>query len=226
NHPLNRIKNKHDDKVFVDEFVGYVESCIGTVAVMRLAIDPMPVLLNDEEIYARTGDTITYPYSDEFIEKYIGFDAVEKYKQTSMYTLHYNHFMQKEKHNEAVGWVIKDKFVDIKRADEILEQAHLLSQVELLGVIALQHIESTTKFYTCGGMVMYFSSRNTLRRKREWDSRQFDIFMETTPSTNQVFDEVFISTFKLPAGDFLLEHNNMISESDITKIENLILSFK
>ncbi|HFQ4955668.1 TPA: hypothetical protein ACGUP3_003826 [Vibrio vulnificus] len=226
NHPLNRIKNKYGDEVFVDEFVGYVESCIGTVAVMRLAIDPMPVLLNDAEIYARTGDTITYPYSDEFIAKYIGFDAIEKYKQTSMYTLHYDSFMQEEKQNEAVSWVIKDKFVDVRRTNEILEQGHLLSQVEWLGVIALQHIESATKFYTCGGFIMYFSNRDTLRQKQEWDSRQFCSFLEATPSTNLPFDEVFISAFKLPVGEIFLEHNELISENDIYNIEHLISSLK
>lgn len=224
NHPLTRIKGKFDDEEFIDEFVGYVESCIGTVAVMRLAIDPMPVLLNDKEIYARTGDTITYPYSNEFIAKYIGFDALEKYKQTSMYTQHYDTLMQEEKQNEAVSWVVKDKFVDVRRADEILEQGHLLSQVELIGVIALQNIESVTKFYTCGGFMMYFSNRDTLRQKHEWDSRQFDSFLETTPSTNHPFDEVFISAFKLPAGEIFLEHNKLISENDIYNIDHLIRS--
>lgn len=226
NHPLTRIKGKFNDEKFINEFIGHVVSCIGTVAVMRLAIDPMPVLLNDEEIYARTGDTITYPYSDEFIEKYIGFDAIEKYKRTSMYTLHYDSFMQEEKQNEAVSWVVKDKFVDVRRADEILEQGHLLSQVELLGVIALQNIESVTKFYTCGGFMMYFSNRDTLRQKHEWDSRQFESFLDTKPSANQSFDEVFISAFKLPAGEIFLEHNQQIAENDIYNIEHLIRSFK
>ncbi|MDN3700313.1 hypothetical protein QWY96_04275 [Vibrio artabrorum] len=226
NNPLSRIKGKFDDVEFINEFDGYVVSCIGTVAVMRLAIDPMPVLLNDEEIYARTGDTITYPYSDEFIEKYIGFDAIEKYKRTSMYTQHYDNFMQEEKQNEAVSCVIKDKFVDVRRADEILNQGHLLPQAALLGVIALENIESVTKFYTCGGFMMYFSNRDSLRQKLEWDSRQFNNFLETNPSTNQPFDEVFISAFKLPEGEIFLEHNQEITANDIYNIEHIIGSFE
>ncbi|MDO6685263.1 MULTISPECIES: hypothetical protein [unclassified Agarivorans] len=226
NHALTRIKGKFDDEAFTNEFIEYVESCIGTVAVMRLAIDPMPVLLNDEEIYARTVDTMTYPYSDKFINKYIGVDAIEKYKLTSMYSQHYDCFMQEEKQNEAVSWIFKDKFIDIKRADEILAQGHLLSQVELLGVIALQNIESVTKFYTCGGFIMYFSNRDTLRQKLEWNTRQFDNFLATKPSSNQPFDEVFISTFNLPEGEIFLEHNHPITGNDIYNIEHLIRSFK
>lgn len=224
NHPL--VIAKFDDEKFTNNFVGYVRQCIGTVAVMRLAIDPMPVLLNDEEIYARTGDTMTFPYSDEFIKEYIGLDAIQQYKKTQMYIDHYDCFMHEEKKSEVVTSIVKDKYIDVTKADEILEQTHLLSEAEYLGVVAMQNIASVTKFYTIGGFVMYFSNRDTLRTKNEWNSKVFDDFLKAKPPTNQQFDEALISAFQLPDSELYLEHNEPLTENDIYNIEHIIKNLK
>ena len=47
NHPMNQNKSQ---EAFISDFQYYLEKCIGVVAVMRLAIDPFPVLLMDDEI--------------------------------------------------------------------------------------------------------------------------------------------------------------------------------
>lgn len=224
NHPL--VRAKFDDERFTNNFLGYVKQCIGTIAVMRLAIDPMPVLLNDEEIYSRTGDMITFPYSDEFIEKYIGLETIKRYKQTSMYINHFDFFMHEEKKSEVLNSIVKDKFIDVTRADEILEQAHLLSEDEYVAVIAMKHIDSITKFYSAGGFIMYFSNRNTLRTKSEWNSKEFNDFLKAEPSTNNQYDEVYLSAFKLPNSELFFEHNEPLTENDIYNIEHIIKNLK
>ena len=56
-----------------------MKTAIGAVGVYRLAIDPLPVLLMDEDVRLRTGDLITEPYSQEFVDNYIGQDTIELY---------------------------------------------------------------------------------------------------------------------------------------------------
>ena len=224
NHPL--VMSKQDDKSFTESFLEYVKQCIGTVAVMRLAIDPMPILLNDKEIYARTGDMMTFPYSDDFIETYIGVDAIEKYKRTEMYVNHFDYFMHEEKKSEVVNSIVKDKFVDVTKADEILEQAHLLSEAEHIAVMAMQHINTITKFYSAGGFIMYFSNRNTLRKKNEWNSKEFDELLKAEPSTNRQYDEDYLSAFQLQNTELFLEHNYPLTKGDLYKIEQIIKNSK
>jgi len=69
NHPINQQKPIDG---FIRTFENYLQRCIGVVAIMRLAIDPFPILLMDEEILYRCFDSMTEPYSEEFVEKYIG----------------------------------------------------------------------------------------------------------------------------------------------------------
>ena len=60
-----------------------------------------------------------------------------------------------------------------------------------LTCIAMQNIASATKFYTIGGFAMYFSNRDTLRTKHEWNSKVFDDFLKAQPAKNQQFDEAY-----------------------------------
>lgn len=98
NHPLNQ--NKPLD-TFVQEFEVYLKKCIGVVAVMRLAIDPFPVLLMDKEILYRCFDSMTDPYSEKFVEKYIGAFTIEQYKHTTLYLETYDYLSTMEEKNEA-----------------------------------------------------------------------------------------------------------------------------
>ena len=47
NHPINQDKSKIK---FVNEFNQYLHDVIGIVAIMRLAIDPFPILLMEKHI--------------------------------------------------------------------------------------------------------------------------------------------------------------------------------
>lgn len=93
NHPL--AKNDKQEQ-FVSTFEQYLRRCIGIVAVIRLVVDPFPILLMDEEILYRCFDSLTDPYSEDFVEKYIGASTVECYKQTSMYQVAYDSFIGNE----------------------------------------------------------------------------------------------------------------------------------
>jgi len=56
----------------------------GAIAVFRLAVDPFPLLLADEAIYNRTGQLMTEGYAEDFIEKYIGINHIEAYKNRTI----------------------------------------------------------------------------------------------------------------------------------------------
>ena len=71
------------------DFEYYLKLCIGAVAIYRLAIDALPVVLMDEDIRLRTGDLITEPYSQEFVDTYIGSENIEAFKTTEIYNNFY-----------------------------------------------------------------------------------------------------------------------------------------
>jgi len=218
NHPISGVE---DNEKFLQNYEDCLIKCIGTVAVMRLAIDPMPVLLADEEIYSRTEDTITSPYSEEFMEKYIGAETLECYKKTALYNMHHDFFMENEKQCEAINNIIKDQYVDIDRIDEILEQGYLLGEKELFAVKCCKSSKKITKFYTTGGMMMYFTNRKTKRIKTEWAGKDFSRFGEMSQPFNIEYDEAYISVFSTSGEDIYFEHNGKLSKIEIDVLKDI-----
>lgn len=215
NYSLNRQKTLDG---FIKSFENYLQRCIGVVAVMRLAIDPFPILLMDEEILHRCLDSMTEPYSEEFVEKYIGETVISQYKDTDIYIETYNFFITAEKKKESVFDVMKHQYINSKKMDEIFSQLHLLSKEDIICVLMVAASEKVVKVYCHGGVIMYFTDRNTNRSVRSWSSTDFKIFAEAEERINQPYDEVYISTFTFEEDEFYVEHNKKLIVDEVGTI--------
>ena len=127
NHPFN---GKKDDNLFIKNYVYFLEKTVGIIAVMRLAIDPYPILLMDEEVLLRCFDSMTEPYKNEFVEKYITNETLEDYKKTEMYINHYNGHIVEEKKNYVIFDIMKHQVIDTTKREDILSQIYLLDTVD------------------------------------------------------------------------------------------------
>lgn len=212
NHPINQQKPLDG---FIETFEDYLQRCIGVVAVMRLAIDPFPILLIDEEILYRCFDSMTDPYSDEFVKEYIGETIVSEYKNTDIYIGTYDSFVNDEKKKESVFNVMKHQYIDSNKMDEIISQLHLLSKKDIICVLMVAASEKVVKVYCYNGLEMYFTDRNTNRTVVSWSSADFKAFAEAEERINQPYNEAYISTFMFDNEHFYVEHNEKFNTDEI-----------
>ena len=222
NHPINQ--NQPQDP-FIHTFEDYLHRCIGVVAVMRLAIDPFPILLMDEEILYRCFDSMTDPYSEEFVQEYIGELTINQYKKTDLYTGTYDTFLSEEKKNDATFNVMKHQYIDSQRMKEIFEQLHLLPINDIICVLLVAYCEKAVKVYSYNGIMMYFTDRNTNRKAMSWSGFDFKVFSEAANPTNQPYDEAFISVFSFNDTDYFVEHNELLGEEEIKKMTRMVVEF-
>lgn len=215
NHPINQNKSQNS---FIETFERYLQRCIGVVAVMRLAIDPFPILLMDEEVLYRCFDSVTEPYSDEFIEKYIGSSTIENYKQTDLYITTYDSFINEEKKTEAVFDVMKHQYIDSKRLDEIFRQLHLLTKDDVISVLLVAACEKIVKVYSCNGLCMYFTDRKTNRTALSWSGLDFKNFSESENPVNQAYNEAYISVLFFDNTPYFVEYNDLLSTDEISQM--------
>lgn len=219
NHPLNQ--NKPLD-AFVHEFSEYLKKCIGVVAVMRLAIDPFPVVLMDKEILYRCYDSMTDPYGEKFVEKYIGAFIIEQYKHTTLYLETYDYLSTMEEKNEATFDVMKHQYIDSRKLDDIFMQLHLLSKYDVICVLLVAASEKTVKVYWGSGLGVYFTDRNTNRKSMSSSGLDFKHFSEAENLANQPYDEAFITVFYFYDIPFFVEHNELLTDIEIPQIENFV----
>lgn len=219
NHPFNQ--NKSID-AFVQEFEEYLKKCIGVVAVMRLAIDPFPILLMDKETLYRCFDSITDPYSEEFVKEYIGASTIEQYKRTELYLGMHDFLSTMEEKHEATFDVVKYQYIDSRKLDDIFKQIHLLSKNDFVCVLLVSASEKTVKVY-CGNIFwVYFTDRNSNRKSMSWSSLDFKNFSEAENLANQPYDEAYISVFYFDDEPYYVEHNELLTEDEINQMVEIV----
>lgn len=222
NHPMN---GQNSEEAFIKNYCYYLCKTIGVVAVMRLAIDPYPILLMYEEILLRCFDSMTDAYSEGFVKKYISIETISGYKKTEIYINHYNGHITEEKKNHVVFDIMKHQVIDTTKKEKILSQIHLLNPIDKIASYIALTSNKVVKIYTYEGLRIYFADRNTNRKNLSWSSLEFKQFEENSNKYNQPYDEALISVFKYKVEDkdefFFVEHNELLSQDDIKMIRDL-----
>lgn len=220
NYSVNLKKNHNP---LLSEFESFLIKCIGAIAVFRLVIDPLPILLGDEEIYKRTEDFLTNAYTQEFIEKYIGLEHIEAYKKTELYTNHYNTFIKEEPKLPSVVDIVKYQYIDKNKIDEILSQKHLLGRYDYTAVVLSIFSEKIAKIYCLGGLLWYFTNVKTVRNNTTLDTREFENIKNSEKKFNNPYDEAYISTIEIDNESYFIEHNEEFTFEQIIKLGKMII---
>lgn len=200
----------------LDDFVQILKTAIGAVAVYRLAIDPLPVLLMDDDIRQRTGDLLTEPYSQEFVDKYIGQDAIDSYRKTDLYTSHKEFFLQNEKQNEAIYTLIHYQIINRKHIEPLLEQIHLLSLYDRIALFFAVMSPNISRIFI-GGVFSYTTDTQPKNSSITIGESYYAELFENQPDYNVIFNEVaFISRFKVGEEFSYVESNEPLSDDEIS----------
>lgn len=221
NHPINA--NKPLDN-FINNFEYYLKKCIAIVAVMRLAIDAFPILLMDPNILYRCFDSMTEPYSEEFVEEYIGEEYISEYKNTDIYIGTYNSFLNDPLKNEATFDVMKHQYIDTTKRDDILSQISLLHKTDIIASLLSFASNKVVKVYCHNGIQIYFTDRKSNRTLTGYSSIDIKSISDKGIGINNEYDEVFISVFKFGEEMFMIEHNTTITEKEYAEIEKYVSS--
>lgn len=206
------------------EFEKAVESSIRWLAVMRLAIDPFPIFLLDEDIIRRTPNLPTNSYSDHFIEKYLSQEFVEKYKQLLVYKSWYDSFIVNNRQNDFIANIIHNQYIDSMHIEEILEQKELLSLSDMISVLMIKYNKKITSIYIKRGWIQYFSDRKGKSHVRGYDMQEFQKFEENNAYMNQKYGDAFITRFKFPDGIYLIEHTALLDVDEYNSLKQEVLN--
>lgn len=203
-------------------FEDIISKAIGIVAVMRLAIDPLPILVKDDEIFNRIFETLNRGFSDKFINQFIGQELIDQYKKTDIYINHYDSIMLQEKRFPETTDVVQHQYVDTTKTDRILSQSHLINQKDIPIIKLFATNNKFCKAYSYDGLRMFFSDKKTVRSKLAFDSRTFQQFKKSSAKYNQPYDEAFISVFTVGDEFYYMEHNEALTKQEISKLLELL----
>lgn len=210
------------EKALLKLFEKSLRACIGAVAIYRLIIDPMPLVLSDENLMMRSGDFITEPYSIKFITEYIGEDIVEKLKTTQTYSDIESWLLANEKQNPTTFTLIH--YQGFNRADflELSSQLHLCSFYDRIAVGLFMCSTKISQVFL-DGIFWYWSEvkSNRIGGPVMGASYYENLFKNFSGDCNLPYDNVFISRFTLLDKVHYVEHNEVLSDEEISIINVL-----
>lgn len=119
--------NFHEVKL--KKFENHFLSSIKILAIFILIIDPLPLLLNDEEVYYRCPNLLTEPFSQELLSV-IGEKSILEFEQTENYISMKNQLLKMEKRKPAVNDYVFMNILDLEHMDDIYSQKHLLNEFQ------------------------------------------------------------------------------------------------
>ncbi len=205
----NRQNNTSEqDEVDKTDFLYFLKTGISTAAVMRLAIDPFPILLMDEEILFRCFDSWTEPYSRTFVDKYIGQNTIEDYKKTEIFQAYYSRFINEPKKNTPTFRIMHDQFIDTMQEKEIISQLPLLDFQDYSAARIAFCCNKVNRISCASGLHEYITDRAKPRREWSWICGQFDSFEKNPNHYNQPYKDGFISVIPVFDENFFIEHEN------------------
>ena len=220
-----------EDKAYlkiVSDFEETLKVAIGAVAMYRLAIDPLPIILMDEELMLRSGDFVTRPYSVEFVDKYIGSNNIELYKQTEIYQEFKESIMSYEKQNEAVFYIIHWQIIDRSKFEDITKQIHLLSFMDRLAVVIMMASAKIPQVYI-EGCFHYTSDVKAIHSDTVIGTLYYEEFFANKGNDNfniPFKDGSCISRIKICDKYSYIETNTLLDDSEIAILNYIDKTFE
>jgi hypothetical protein len=208
------------------DFISSLEMSISAIAIHRLVIDPLPLLLIDHTIYQKSGDMVTKPFSQDFLNKYLS-NYVDQFKATQMYIDYFNYFISKETMSPSILDIVKNQFVNREKFEEICSQVHLLTIYDRLAIAHFILSTKITKMYIGAiGLFWYFSDVKSNRISTGFDSNNLNSVKASNQKINYPFDNVFQSYFRVIDEDIFLEHNAPLDEEEIESLKIVYNQFE
>ena len=186
------IRNNYDDdfhKRQLKDFEDNLISSIRIVAIMRLVIDPFPLLLVDEEIYYRSPNLLTTPFNEKLLEV-MGEESIAEFKSTELYKSYEKDLMKLEKRNREVNAVVMADYIDLDNLDSIYLQKHLLDSHELKYVDIASCSDKIILIISDNGLSRYNTSSNN--HKILCNHNDID-FKDSAEKFNIKYDSIFVS---------------------------------
>ncbi len=204
-------------------FVNFIKRAIGLLMIMNIILDPLSFALSDSEVDAR----VPFNYMTENIpisifEELFDQGAVDRIKKTDFYQKFISYYMKNEKMNDATYAVIRRQYYAVEALNDIEKQAHFLDIWQKLCLYILKAGIKVSHFYFQYDIFGYSTSITPSYWMMEFVFNQFDKYSTGDGEKNIEWNGMFISVYKVFDSYIVLQHNELLSKSDLSVVQMII----
>ena len=219
----SNLSDPADKEKRTELFLSFLKYAIGMMLIINIALDPLSLALSDFEVDSHIAfDPMTEPIPVRIFEKYLSLEIIEKIKTTNHYTALKEYFLAMEELNEATYAVLRYSHFNVEQLDEIEKQINQLDLSQVVMFCILKSGIKATHFYWDYGILGYSTSYEPKVHLREYSSNQFDDYLHGDGECNYPWQGMYISIFKTIGSYLIVQHNEQLVESEISRMQYLV----
>jgi hypothetical protein len=219
---MHQYSKKFDKEAETRFFLKLLKSCIGKVIVLFIVVEPLGLVLADEDLSTRFNfDAMTEAVDMDFFQTYLSENIIEKIKSTCFFKEFSSYFAVKEKMIPSVFDVVRNNAFDIKSLNEIETQKYLLNSYEQVILQILRAGIKLSHIYPDCSILGYFTSISSNYHTTRWCASEYKVYLERKELFNEPYHNIFRSIVKLFKNNWILEHNKVLSDKDILIVKTI-----
>lgn len=219
----SNISNHTNQKERMQLFISFLKYAIGMMLVINIALDPLSLALSDLDVDTHIPfDPMTEPIPITIFEKYLSLDIIEKIKTTNHYNTIKEYFLDMEELNQATYEVLRCNHFDTEQLDEIEKQISHLDLSQKLMFFILKNGIKATHFYWDYSILGYSTSYQPKKHITGYHSNQFDDYLNNGNMYNCCWQGMYICVFKVIDSYLIIQHNEPLTELEISKVQSLV----
>ena len=211
--------DKEIDIKLREDFIKYLDRCIGCAFMFRLMIDPLPILRMDEEIEYRIADPMMFPLSAHVIKRYIGEKRLEEYKTTNLYVRFRDDILKnREKMTDATYAYVVEEYLPRVNIPGVMKQAHLLTLRQRIQLMLIASFPQIAVIHTYDGMWSCFTDVKSNCNSLSSSSEEFRALQNSAKWENQPYKGVYATVVKVHGEFYTLEHNEPLGPLTVMEL--------
>lgn len=212
------ISKQQDLNKLKQDFIKHLDVCILGICLLRLSIDPFPILALEMNLNVYI-DIMTPYISKEILNKYITSNKIELYKKTKIYKKFYTEILELPQRSETFINFREYFYIDLLSINEIVKYLFLLEKDELILLgISLILKEKVTEIKIDG---LSYSTSLKLSNLGEFHFFTNDYEKIENNEFNKKLTTSYYSQINIGEYNLIIKHLIKLTEEEIKKVEEI-----
>lgn len=221
-NPAQCVRHAQRMDEMAGEFRSFIKGAVAEIIMLRLSIDPYPLLLRDPDVMYRMRDiSMTKPLSDDVVDLFLTPQMVEAYRSTDFYRGEAVKFAQNEPLNQAAYNLHFLNMYSRTASEDVRRQFHLLTVSDRAVAMIFDMLPEATYIVADHGFNLYWADDFDIVRGLSTDSAWTDPRMGSFDYSNRPVGRGYATRVKIQDGDYEVHHQSPLSDDIIRSIETI-----
>lgn len=211
----------------LEQFEKSLLKAIQILGIIRLSIDPLPLLLTDPEIYYRCPNFLTIPFNKELLNV-IGEKYLTEFKQTTEIKSMYKSLLKLEKRNQETNDFIINNYINTEKIENIFAQKDLIPEDNLKYLNIANSSNKIIEIISYNGFIHYWT--NYCQCEKICNPLDYEYLTKLKKYINIPYDTIYVSLLNInknliPKNTFQIIyvfHTKKLDKKEIKKLNNCI----